>query len=294
MKTYLNTNLEKKFSKLLETLKNCLQPKDQNPNNRPNCDELLANIEEITPKIDYQEISKTDDQDIIIPLPGGSSQNQNQYIIPGRIFKISFTYEFWRHSPQLLTEFLINLEKARNKILKSFFYSKTGFNKCPNELIKTVFEHIVNILQSMSISQELFDLLLEILKLIRQDTCELPLIEQVYSIIPLILSRNKSLRNTAIAILNTVCVFETFTSNAKFELVQYFNDLMKNDLDCIENLTFNMFSEKLISKIIPRVLARKLSIFGFEKEWFNILFKQLESINYVYDNNILFLDNSNK
>ena len=48
MKPYLNTNLENNFSKLLETLKDCLQPKDGKPDNRPNCEQLLQKINEFS------------------------------------------------------------------------------------------------------------------------------------------------------------------------------------------------------------------------------------------------------
>ena len=44
----MNTNLENNFSKLLETLKDCLQPKDQKPDNRPNCSQLLEKINEFS------------------------------------------------------------------------------------------------------------------------------------------------------------------------------------------------------------------------------------------------------
>ena len=44
----MNTNLENNFSKLLETLKDCLQPKDENPDNRPDCCELLKKINEFS------------------------------------------------------------------------------------------------------------------------------------------------------------------------------------------------------------------------------------------------------
>ena len=48
LKTYLNTNLENNFSKLLETLKDCLQPNEQNPDNRPDCCQLLVRINEFS------------------------------------------------------------------------------------------------------------------------------------------------------------------------------------------------------------------------------------------------------
>ena len=44
----MKTNLEDNFSKLLETLKDCLQPKDGKPDNRPNCCELLQKINEFS------------------------------------------------------------------------------------------------------------------------------------------------------------------------------------------------------------------------------------------------------
>ena len=44
----MNTNLENNFSKLLETLKDCLQPKDQKPDNRPDCQQLLQKINEFS------------------------------------------------------------------------------------------------------------------------------------------------------------------------------------------------------------------------------------------------------
>ena len=66
MKTYLNTNLENNFSKLLETLKDCLQPKDQKPDNRPDCQQLLQKISEFSvdknllteSKSNYEEFQK--------------------------------------------------------------------------------------------------------------------------------------------------------------------------------------------------------------------------------------------
>ena len=48
LKTYLNTNLENNRKKLLETLNDCLQPKDGNPDNRPDCCELLKKINEFS------------------------------------------------------------------------------------------------------------------------------------------------------------------------------------------------------------------------------------------------------
>ena len=44
----MNTNLEKNFSKLLETLRDCLQPKDKNFDNRPDCEEFLQKINEFS------------------------------------------------------------------------------------------------------------------------------------------------------------------------------------------------------------------------------------------------------
>ena len=48
MKTYLNTNLENNRKKLLETLNDCLQPKDGNPDKRPDCRQLLQKINEFS------------------------------------------------------------------------------------------------------------------------------------------------------------------------------------------------------------------------------------------------------
>ena len=44
----MNTILENNFKKLLETLKDCLQPKDKNPENRPDCSQLLDRINQLT------------------------------------------------------------------------------------------------------------------------------------------------------------------------------------------------------------------------------------------------------
>ena len=48
MRTDRQTELQKYFTKLLETLKDCLQPKDKNPDNRPDCSQLLERINELT------------------------------------------------------------------------------------------------------------------------------------------------------------------------------------------------------------------------------------------------------
>ena len=48
MRTDRQTELEKYFTKLLETLKDYLQPKDKNLDNRPDCSQLLERINELT------------------------------------------------------------------------------------------------------------------------------------------------------------------------------------------------------------------------------------------------------
>ena len=82
----MNTNLEKNFSKLLETLKDCLQPKDQKPDNRPDCRQLLKKIKQFS-------FDKSFLKDV--------SENKNIY-----------------------EGFKLFLEKQDNIFIKRFFYHK--------------------------------------------------------------------------------------------------------------------------------------------------------------------------
>ena len=50
LKAYKKTVLENNFYKLLEALKDSLKPKDENLNNRPDCEELLKRINEFSLK----------------------------------------------------------------------------------------------------------------------------------------------------------------------------------------------------------------------------------------------------
>ena len=78
-KIYLSTKIETHFTKLLETLKNCLQP---NPYDRPNCEQLLKMITEFDIEENILQENKT---------------VQHDYLELIRKQQIEFLYQFFTY-----------------------------------------------------------------------------------------------------------------------------------------------------------------------------------------------------
>ena len=165
----MNTNLENNFSKLLETLKDCLQPKDGEPDNRPDCEQLLQKINEFSINKCVLTEDKTIYKDFIVFLGELNNCFLKKFFVYKTNFKSFIQFESIKlkikenittnyHSDEdkkmLLTTLSTLLALTESSNICELFISKYEMDLC-FEILKVLaflnifFVNIVNFVNSM-------------------------------------------------------------------------------------------------------------------------------------------------